>query len=400
MTTTTAAAKPDHRSLPRKKRPPTARDQAIFLAYRVTARTQAELAEDYDLSQRRISEIIKRVERWRADLIPAEAGELEPKQQQRVDRWLEHERLRSVHDRAIRAYDTQALELKTTRKGDRDGKPFHDETTRQQQPNVQLLKVALRAASDMGKLEDKPSLDAPVPGDAHERFWAAHALICELRRAARQRGDVAASNCNESAFVMHCLNVLLGKETAGPGETESATAGVPQQLLSSEASAEPQPYDSSASALNVEPETLNPASGTLNLSNRSNDSNPAAAADSSATLAEATVNTQPDSTSGDPPLESGPPSPPKKKKQDPEPEPSLLERRIRHQEKLVRLREAMKSGLPFSIEFDPADGPVPRLPLHIDDYGYQPSPPPSSAQIHAQNSAYLNFLQEQAQRCK
>ena len=304
--TTTAPAKPDHRSLPRKKRPPTARDQAIFIAYHVTARTQTELAEDYDLSQRRISEIIKRVERWRADLIPAAAGELEPRQQQRVDRWLEHERLRSIHARAIRAYDTQALELKTTRKGDRDGKPYHDETTRQQPPNVQLLKVALRAAGDMGKLDDKPSLDAPIPGDAHQRFWAAHALICELRRSARQRGEVAANNHNEAAFVMDRLNELLGKESASPADTERATEGVPQQLISGEPSAESQPDDSSTST-----DVL--GQGLPTVSNRSNGSNLAPPADSSASLAEATVNPQPETVSDNPPLESVPPqSPPKK----------------------------------------------------------------------------------------
>jgi len=387
--TTTVPAKPDHRSLPRKKRPPTARDQAIFLAYHVTARTQTELAEDYDLSQRRISEIIKRVERWRADLIPAAEGELEPKQQQRVDRWLVHERLRCVYDRSIRAYDTQALELKTTRKGDRDGKPFHDETTRQQPPNVQLLKVALRAASDMGKLEDKPSLDAPDPTNPRQGFWAAHALICELRRDARLRGEIAANNRNEAAYVMNRLNELLGKESASPADTESE--GVPENLVSGEPSAESQPDDISTSTDPL-------GHGLPTMSNRSNESNVAPLADTPAALAEPAVNPQPEPTSGNPPLASTPPPAAKKNRESLEPEPSLLERRLRHEAKLAQLRYAREHGLPCLIEFDPADGPIPPTYYHIDDYGYQPSPPPSSAEIRAQNTAYLSLLQEQSQR--
>ena len=76
----------------------------------------------------------------------------------------------------------------------------------------------------------------------------------------------------------------------------------------------------------------------------------------------------------------------------------MLERRLRHQEKLAKLRYAQEHGLPYHIEFDPADGPVPRTHYHIDDFGYQPTPPPSSAEIRAQNAAYLNFLNAQAQR--
>src|SRR6266436_1678313 len=55
--------KPDHRTLPRRKRPLSTRDQAILLAYRTQGRTQAQHAADFRLSQSRISQILRRAER-------------------------------------------------------------------------------------------------------------------------------------------------------------------------------------------------------------------------------------------------------------------------------------------------------------------------------------------------
>src|SRR5437773_6550437 len=55
--------KPDHRTLPRRKRPLSTRDQAILLASRTQGRTQAQLAADFRLSQSRISQILRRAEK-------------------------------------------------------------------------------------------------------------------------------------------------------------------------------------------------------------------------------------------------------------------------------------------------------------------------------------------------
>jgi hypothetical protein len=53
------------------------------------------------------------------------------------------------------------------------------------------------------------------------------------------------------------------------------------------------------------------------------------------------------------------------------------ERRLAHYRKLEKFYEANRRGLPCMIEFDPADGPLPELSGHLDDYGYIPSPPPT-----------------------
>src|SRR5947207_13800508 len=121
----------DHRKLPRQKRPPSARDQAILVAYRTQGRTQVSLARQHGISQRRVSEIVRRVERWRADLIPSEENQLEHEQQVRLDRWLERERGQAIYDRGIRAFDHAPKELTTTRTGHRDGKKFEEKTVRQ-----------------------------------------------------------------------------------------------------------------------------------------------------------------------------------------------------------------------------------------------------------------------------
>jgi len=65
-----STAKKDHRSLPRQKHAPSLRDQAIFLAYRSQGVSQEKLAKDNGLSQRRISQITRRVQHWLDHGIP------------------------------------------------------------------------------------------------------------------------------------------------------------------------------------------------------------------------------------------------------------------------------------------------------------------------------------------
>src|SRR5688572_21772431 len=129
MTTATPHC-PDHRSLPREKRTPRSRDLAILVAYRTRGCTQAELAKEYDLSQRRISTILRRVEHWIASggapgvsegypsgsgaTAGLPSGALDRHAQLRLDRWLERERNQSIFDRAIRAHDHAPRELTTT----------------------------------------------------------------------------------------------------------------------------------------------------------------------------------------------------------------------------------------------------------------------------------------------
>jgi hypothetical protein len=67
-------------------------------------------------------------------------------------------------------------------------------------------------------------------------------------------------------------------------------------------------------------------------------------------------------------------------------------RRLAHQRKLELLREASRRGLPIQLEFDPEDGPVPSPHYHLDDYGHQPSPPPTKEEDTQMIKDYLAKL--------
>ena len=110
MSTTTA--RPDHRTRPRQKRPPKFRDQAIYLQYLDGGRSQEELAEKHRLTQSRISQIISRVQKWRANLRPQESGELSHEERQRLDYFANREMHESIRRRAIRDYDAAPKQLK------------------------------------------------------------------------------------------------------------------------------------------------------------------------------------------------------------------------------------------------------------------------------------------------
>src|SRR5262245_19709770 len=186
-------AKPDHRSLPRQKRPPSARDQAIYLDRQTRGCSQQQLAADNRLSQSRISQILRRVEQWRANLRPQAEGELDHAERQRLERWLERERQQAIYDRAIRAFDTAPRELKTTKEGQRGGTDYRETTIREQPPGTPLLRVAQRAADALGKIADKPP-PPPVQceeAERAERHRQMQLTLYTLRREAEAAGKVA-----------------------------------------------------------------------------------------------------------------------------------------------------------------------------------------------------------------
>jgi len=430
---TLPTAKPNHRKLPRKRRAPSGRDQAILVAYRVHGRTQQELADEYHLSQRRISAIVCRVERWRAELLPAVDEELDSRERQRLERWLERERLQAIHSRAMRAYDTQQPALVSVREGQRDGKPFKEETRREQGPNVQLLKVALRAAVDLGKLNDKPEPPTEEPKSIRSRWWHIHRQLCELRREFRAASDPAEDAIDDDeiddnddhALVHEWMNALVGKaEAAGCVQSASADADtrssdgwhwplaseepasdsrqpetMPTGVLdsgnptsrvvpNSDLDPEGQAASPADTATLLGPSALagcqcHPASGAF----RSTQA-PYEAASNCSTCSNATAATARETPSIEPavsaPTASSEPTSdrrhsttdpsslsPQKNKPAIEQQPaSPAERRRLHQEKLEQLREAQRLGLPIQFVFDPEDGPIPRPTYQLDGVGY------------------------------
>ena len=68
--------------------------------------TQEQLAEEHGVKQPRISQILSRVKKWRANLRPQEDGELSHDERQRAERWEHQELHRGIYQRAIRDYDS------------------------------------------------------------------------------------------------------------------------------------------------------------------------------------------------------------------------------------------------------------------------------------------------------
>src|SRR5262245_38467683 len=149
----------NHRRLPRRKRPLSFRDEAIYIAYRSQGLSQEKLADDYRLSQSRISQILRRVESWH------NSPEYQAPSPESLDFDLRLARAQSqaIYDRALRAFDHAPHELTTTKEGHRDHKPFQETTRRAQAPNIPALNTAQRAVNQLSRV--RPVSDAaPKPG--------------------------------------------------------------------------------------------------------------------------------------------------------------------------------------------------------------------------------------------
>src|SRR5436189_2141297 len=92
---------------PRTRPAPSPRDQQIYLDYQTTGKQQSELAQDYNLTQCRISQIIRRVEKWLHATGNPGSGADDAAARQCLERRLQSERLNSVCREAMRHYHDQ-----------------------------------------------------------------------------------------------------------------------------------------------------------------------------------------------------------------------------------------------------------------------------------------------------
>jgi len=237
---TTTAEKPDHRTLPRKKRPPSDRDQALYVARHTRAWSQAKLAEEFHISQPRVSQILRRVAEWRAGFGPRAAGELDHVGQQRLERFLARERYQSIHDRAIREFDAAPKELTASKSGERDGKKYSEESRREVQRPSGLLRIALRASENLAKAAEQPAPPPPRDPEAQERERRRIALdwLNQQRREAEEAGRVAktvphqSDNFNYLRTVEHWLGALVGEKPPCPAKAIHFGPGTPLAELS------------------------------------------------------------------------------------------------------------------------------------------------------------------------
>jgi hypothetical protein len=167
------------------------------------------LASDYQLSQRRISAIVQRVGRWVA------GGEKLPTVDHRqLDQWLRRERAQAVYDRALRAFDHGPKELKTVRRGERDGKPFEEETRRELPPSSQLLRVAVSACRELDRAGEA-SAAAEVEPDEESRRQATLEHLTELRDKAEAAGLTEWDLRSSEALMADLLKMVAGEPHGG-----------------------------------------------------------------------------------------------------------------------------------------------------------------------------------------
>jgi hypothetical protein len=211
---------------PRKRPAPSQRDQDIYVEYQITGRRQTELAEKHKLTQTRVSQIIRRVAAWRANSDPRDEGDLTQVERQRLDRWLEHERLNFICREAMHHF-CQQQKLIAHKHGQRDDKTFDETTERLLPPNLQCLKILLAANAQLSKLEQKPPLSSRDPDEQQRRFILFEELR-RLREAAEREGKVTHSYDIEDAW----LKALVGEANDGrrpnPAARELSQAILPE----------------------------------------------------------------------------------------------------------------------------------------------------------------------------
>jgi Sigma-70, region 4 len=218
-----AAPKPDHRRLPRKKRQPSERDQALFNLRQAKGWTQERIAKEHRLSQSRVSQILRRVAAWREAQQPGSGAELAG-EEERHERRLERARHQEMYERSLREFDSVPPEWTSVRRIHRGQAVVCETTTRQQMPSVQWLKVAQRASEAL----TRPAATTHLPEEASQLLEHAEQL--------RQMTSVLAALCSEADAAAQRLNLLeavLGAAASNASNLtppESAQVAAPSQL--------------------------------------------------------------------------------------------------------------------------------------------------------------------------
>ena len=196
MTDTSTSTSTTTSPKPRRKRTPSDRNQRIYRAYKLLGRSQAELAEDYRVSQVRISQIICDVERWIARRYPGYSGQPSIDDRQRLERQLDVDRQTMLFHWAVKGMEKGTITVKTTKETrNGDGSVTVVTTSREVPIWMQAQRLAQRASEQLARLSDKPP--PPVPDlaiDEADRDSIVMQALCEMRLEAEEAGLVMRSH--------------------------------------------------------------------------------------------------------------------------------------------------------------------------------------------------------------
>ena len=203
----------------RLRRPPSQRDQEIAAAVRVQGRRQVEVAAQFGLSRRRVSQICRKIEEWHANVPAWERGEADEESRPQTDRFLQRDQLTEIYGAALRAYARSEQPLVTRRSGKRGEQRWSDRSQRQQRLDTGSLRVALKAIEMQWKLADRPFKAEDEGKDEKGRLkivlsWIVQALEF-VRKDAETRGAVPKTPGGPKAAVEQCLREFLGVPEEG-----------------------------------------------------------------------------------------------------------------------------------------------------------------------------------------
>src|SRR5262245_24977202 len=197
----------------------------------------------YKLTQCRISQIIRRVEKWLRATGPEcsgvpgferssnpvdgneESATDETAARQKLLQRLEFERLNSVCRLAMQHFQQPQKSI-THKTGLRAGKPIDETTERTMPPNLQCLKVVLQANSQLSRLEKQRSTAiSPASGRANNASTDLHQMAEQGRqqvedwltdqRDETERAGLAPCSFGSRPLVRDLIDTLLGESKDG-----------------------------------------------------------------------------------------------------------------------------------------------------------------------------------------
>lgn len=211
-----------------RKRPPSQRDRDIAAAVRVQGRRQVEVAAEFGLTRRRVSQICRNIEDWHGSTAPWERNEPEGPRLHQIERVLQRDQLTEIYQAALRAYARSEQPLVTRRSGKRGEQRWSDRSQRQQRRDTGSLRVALKAIEMQWQLADRPFNEDEGKDEATRLrgyLLATAGMLEFVRKDAERRGAVPKVPGGPKAAVERMLREFLGVPEGGTPE-EGAT-GVP-----------------------------------------------------------------------------------------------------------------------------------------------------------------------------
>src|SRR5438067_6991777 len=161
-----APAKPKFPRPSRRWKAPSKRDLWIFKKIEIEGKTHQAVARDAGIRRSRVTQIATRVRRFLAQVAGDDPRIENPLARQRLELELEKLRFEFALGEAVNAMKLQQVPLVTKRSGSRekDGsqEQWNETVTRSLPPSVQAINTYLRAARELGKLNQRRIDASPV----------------------------------------------------------------------------------------------------------------------------------------------------------------------------------------------------------------------------------------------